>query len=266
MDTPNRTNPHAKHRRLDRFPLPYSPRRRSPLRRRQLKLTRDVNEYSAAVRDANPSTFGFFAALPSLLNIKAALAEIAYTLDVLKADGVTFFTRYGDGNYYLGHDEFKPIWEEVNKRKAVVFIHPTHPVDTNLVHRTLPQPVLDYPHETTRTAMDMIMSGTKRTYPDCKVILSHGGGTIPFLLTRAAQLVSRLPPQFNSSKSAEEIAEDAKSFYLDLALATSPEILSTLVNNFPHNKILFGSDMPYAQEGAGWRLMRCWMSIRWERT
>jgi len=103
-------------------------------------------------------------------------------LDVLEADGVTFFIRYGDGNFYFGHEEFKPIWEEVNRRKAVVFIHPTHPVDTNLVHQTLPQPVLDYPHETTRTGMDMIMSGTKRAYPDCKVILSHGGETMPFLL------------------------------------------------------------------------------------
>ena len=140
---------------------------------------------------ANPSTFGF-AALPSLLNTEAALADIAYPLDVLKADGVTFFTRYGHGNYYLGHEGFKSIWEEVNKRKAVVFVHPAHPVDTNLVHRTLPQPVLDYPHETTRTAMDMITSGTKCAHPDCKVILSHGGGTVPFLLPRAAQLVSRL--------------------------------------------------------------------------
>jgi predicted TIM-barrel fold metal-dependent hydrolase len=176
----------------------------------------------------------------------AALAEIAYALDVLKADGVTFFTRYGHGNYYLGPEEFKPIWEEVNRKKAVVFVHPTHPVDTNLVHRTLPQPVLDYPHEMTRTAMDMIMSGTKRAYHDCQVFLSHSGGTIPFLLPRAAQLVSKLPPRFNSTKSTDEILEDMKSFYLDLALATSPEILDTLLKHFPHDKNLFGSDMPYA--------------------
>jgi hypothetical protein len=72
------------------------------------------------------------------LDTKVALAEIAYALDVLKADRLTFFARYGDGNYYLGHPKFKSIWEGVNKRNAVVFIHPTHPVDKNLVHGTLP--------------------------------------------------------------------------------------------------------------------------------
>lgn len=216
----------------------------------QLKLARNVNEYSAALRDSNPSSFGFFAALPSLLNTKAALAEIAYALDVLKADGLTFFTRYGDGNCYLGHSQFKAIWEEVNRRKAVIFVHPTHPIDTNLVHETLPQPVLDYPHETTRAAMDMIMSGTKRAYPDCKVILSHAGGTMPYLLTRAAQLIPGLPPKFNVQLSMEEIQVDAKSFYVDLALSTSANILDTLLKHFPTDRILFGSDTPYAHDGA----------------
>ena len=96
----------------------------------------------------------------------------------------------------------------------------------------------------------MVMSGTKREYPDCKVILSHAGGSLPFLLTRAAQLVSRLPPHVNNTKSADKIIEDAKSCYFDLALAMSPEILDTLLKHFPVDRLLFESDMPYAQEGS----------------
>jgi predicted TIM-barrel fold metal-dependent hydrolase len=216
----------------------------------QIKLARDVNKYAASIRDADSQRFGFFAALPSLLNVPAALEEIRYAMDVLHADGVTLFTRYGDKHDYLGHDGFRPIWEELNGRKAVVFIHPTHPVDTNLANKQLPQPAIDYRHETTRCAFDLILSGTKHAFPDCKIILSHGGGTLPFLLTRAAQLVPRLPPNFGKPIPAEQIVEDAKSFYFDLALSSSPEILDTLLKYFPHERILFGSDMPYAQEGA----------------
>jgi len=217
---------------------------------KQPKFARDVNTYAAKVRDENPTHFGFFASTPSLLNTSAAITEITYALDVLHADGVVLFTRYGDSNYYLGHELFKPIWEELNKRKAVVFIHPTHPVDTNLVNRLLPQPVLDYPHESTKTAFDLILSGTKRAFPDCKIILSHAGGTLPFLLPRAAQLISRLSDNFGHRMTAEQIVEDAKSFYVDLALSSSPEILDTLLKNFPIERILFGSDTPYAPDGA----------------
>ncbi|THW67236.1 amidohydrolase family protein [Aureobasidium pullulans] len=128
-------------------------------------LARRCNEYCSELRDKSPRRWGFFAALPSLLNTKAALAELAYALDVLHADGVTLFTRYGTGNTYL-----------------VVFVHPTYPVDTTKVNESMPQPLIDYPHETTRTATDI--AGTRRKYPGCKVILSHAGGALPYLIER----------------------------------------------------------------------------------
>lgn len=86
-------------------------------------LARASNEYAAAIRDAHPKSYGFFASLPSLLDTKASLEEVAYSLDVLGADGVPLFTRYGNDNHYLGHPDLKPIWEELNRRQAVVFVH-----------------------------------------------------------------------------------------------------------------------------------------------
>ncbi|KAI4753650.1 amidohydrolase family protein [Aureobasidium sp. EXF-3400] len=118
------------------------------------ELARKLNLESARIRDQEPEKFGFFANLPDILDTQAALEELQYALDVLKADGVTLFTRYGKGNTYLGHPDVQPIWEELNRRACVVFIHPTHPVDTTPVNPRAPQPIINYPHETTRTARD----------------------------------------------------------------------------------------------------------------
>ena len=209
-----------------------------------VNLARKVNESAASIRDSEPSSFGFFAALPPILeDVPAALTEIAYALDVLKADGVTLYTRYGPGHTYLGHDDIRPIWEELNKRSAVVFIHPTHLVDTDLVNPHLPQPLIDYPHETTRTAVDLIMSKTVREHPNCKIILSHAGGTLPYLATRAAVM---LPDYGLSDQSSEDFMQDAKSLYYDLALSGNDYTLGLLTKFAKTEHILFGSDFPYA--------------------
>lgn len=207
-------------------------------------LARSVNLHAASIRDAEPSTFGFFAALPSLLDTENALVEIAYALDELKADGVTLFTRYGEGNHYLGHPDIAPIWDELDRRAAVVFVHPTHAVDTNLVSPRLPQPVIDYPHETTRAAMDLLLSSTIQTHKNVKIILSHAGGTLPYLAARPG---SMLPfPRAGINITQEQYMEDAKSFYFDLALSAGDVTLGVLEKFAKPGRVLWGSDYPYA--------------------
>ncbi|PVH70153.1 amidohydrolase family protein [Cadophora sp. DSE1049] len=211
------------------------------------KLARTVNEAAATIRNQHPSSYGFFASLPSLLNEKEALEELAYALDDLKADGVIIFTRYGEDNHYLGHADFRPIWIELNKRKAVVFIHPTHAVDTNLVNSHLPQPMFDYPQETGRTAIDMMLSNTLPLVKDCKVILSHAGGTLPYLIDRVAGMIPHT--QFTVNKSTAELTEDAKQFYFDTALSSNPLVLDHLLGFAKDGHVLFGSDFPNAPTG-----------------
>lgn len=207
-------------------------------------LARACNEYSAALCDQDPTTYGFFASVPSLLDTEAALMELAYALDVLGADGVTLFTRYGSDNHYLGHADFAPVWAELNRRKAVVFIHPTHPVDTALVNPSLPQPMFDYPHETGRTAMDLIIGGTLRSSPQCKIILSHAGGTLPYLIDRVAGMLPHTP--MTIGKTTEEILDEAREFYFDTAISSGPVTLSALFMFAKPGHVLFGTDFPNA--------------------
>lgn len=217
-------------------------------------LARKANEASAELRDSDPARFGFFANLPDLLDTETCLTELTYAMDELHADGVTVFTRYGDDNHYLGHPDLTPIWQELNRRKAVVFVHPTHPVDTNLVDAFLPQPMFDYPHETGRAALDMILTGMLKNHAaDCRIILSHAGGTLPYLIHRAAGMMPYTPAGPTVGKSTEEMIEEARMFYFDTAISANPITLQALFSFAKPGHVLFGSDFPYAPEqGIEW--------------
>ncbi|KAF9893636.1 hypothetical protein FE257_010948 [Aspergillus nanangensis] len=234
-----------------------------PDRKARATLARQLNEHAAALRDQDPESFAFFVSLPDLLDTDDALAEIAYGLDTLHADGVTLFTRYGssssnsnnnhNSHTYLGHAALQPIWHELNRRRCVVFVHPTHPVDTHPVTPKLPQPSIDYPHETTRAAMDMIVNGTRHKFPDCKVILSHAGGTLPFLISRVATPMRTAPDiaaRHRIGTTYDKTMEAFRSFHFDLALSSAPQVLDLLLKMVPHEQILFGSDFPYAPVSA----------------
>jgi len=214
-------------------------------------LARQCNEFCAEIRDADPQGYGLFASLPDILDHQAeALVEIAYALDVLKADGVTLFTRYGSGYTYLGHTSLVPIWEELNRRKAVVFVHPTHSVDTSLVNPLLAQPLFDYPHETGRTAIDLILQRRTSQFPDTKIILSHAGGTLLALIDRVAGLFPFTPmnQNFDPPMSIEEIVAEAKKFYFDTALSGADDSMRLLLGFADSDHILFGSDFPNAPD------------------
>ena len=210
-------------------------------------LARQFNEWGSKVSQDDPSRFGFFAAVPGLNDIEGCINEIRYALTDLHADGVCLFTTY-DGKY-LGDPAFEAIWKELNDHNAVIFIHPTMAKGSKLASVMMQPPAFDFAHETGRTAAHMVVTGTKRRYPKCKIILSHAGGTLPILSERLAQLDSNLfvdTLEANSPKTADEILADAKSFYFDLALAGTSNVLDMLLKWAPREHILYGSDYPYA--------------------
>ena len=207
------------------------------------KIAREMNEYCASLRDKDPSYYGFFATVPSLEHTELVLQELRYAFDTLHADGVTLFTCYGSEEGYLGNPAFVPIWEELNARKAVIFVHPCSPKSAKLFNNKLPMPAFDWPHETGRTAMDLIIHRRIQQFPDTKIILSHAGGTLP-LLARRSTLIT--VPEFGSVMSADDIMGQAKNFYFDTALSTGPEILPLILRFAKQGHVLFGSDYPHA--------------------
>lgn len=217
------------------------------------RVARSMNEFCASLRDKDPHSYGFFVTVPSLEYTDLVLRELRHAFDTLHADGVTLFTRYGSDDGYLGHPEYVPVWEELNARKAVVFVHPINNKNGILFNDKLPMPAFDWPHETGRTAMDLILNRRLQQFPDVKVILSHAGGTLPALVARST-LVAQ--PEFGAPMSAEDIFDQAKCFYFDLALLGSQEVLPLILGFARKSHALFGSDYPHATNPVSERFTR----------
>ena len=141
-------------------------------------LARDCNECQARMVSDHKGRFGMFTTLP-LPDIDNTLAEIAYGLDTLKAQGVGVMTSYGAR--YLGDPAFVPVMEELNRRKAAVFVHPLQPACCSNVVQGVPDVVVEYGTETSRTIASLLMNHTTIKCPDIRFIFSHGGGAVLFL-------------------------------------------------------------------------------------
>lgn len=210
--------------------------------------TRQTNEYTAGLVAKWPDRFGNFAILP-LPSIDRSLNEVSFALDDLHADGVMVFSNYGER--YLGDPFFEPLWAELDRRGAVVFVHPTRMVQPEL--KGIPGPFVDFPFATTRTAVEMVMNGVLDRFQKMRVILSHGGGFLPYAAYRFASFAVNGPPGKPASPTFDidmpHMLEKFRCFYLDTALASSPSALPSVKAFANPSRILFGSDYPYAPGG-----------------
>lgn len=205
-------------------------------------LLRKCNDHAAELRTRHPGRFGSFASLP-LPDVDAALKEVSYCLDVLKVDGFIALTNYN--GLYLGDEHFTPLWEELNRRGTVVFIHPNQP--PHEIPPVAPASVLEYPFETTRTATSLIMSGAMSRFRSIRFILSHAGGTLPLLVPRIALSISMMPAV--AERVGDTLAA-VRSFYFDTALSAGNAPLSALTQVADPDHILFGTDFPFAPTSA----------------
>ncbi|WP_319449789.1 MULTISPECIES: amidohydrolase family protein [unclassified Mycobacterium] len=216
-------------------------------------FARELNTLTRQTADDYPGRFGLFAHLPTPTDTDAALEELTYALDVLGADGVTLTNVYGVGDQArsLGDPIFEPLWAELDRRGALVFLHGEQTPGSNRApSQFLPIPVSEVPNETYKGAADLVTSGRKRQYPNVKIILSHSGGSTPYLAARVAALCAF---HLDCELSPDEIINDFRTFYYETALSGFETNLVALENFVEPDHILFGTDFPaVSPQTAGW--------------
>jgi predicted TIM-barrel fold metal-dependent hydrolase len=203
-------------------------------------LARESNEFAAKVIADHPGRFGSFAALP-LPDIDASLHEIEYALDTLHATGIGVLTSYD--TRWLGDPAFAPVLDELDRRHAVVFVHPTTPACCEGLLPDIPGSVIEYATDTTRTLASLVFSGTAARCPHVRFIFCHAGGTMPFLIERFTRL-----PEMQKSLAARVpngVLHELRRFHYDVAQASHPMALRPLLELIPISQVLYGTDFPF---------------------
>ncbi|GHD42329.1 amidohydrolase family protein [Streptomyces galbus] len=201
-------------------------------------LVRLVNQEGADLVKANPSRFGLFASLP-LPDVEAAVAEVAYAYDVLQVDGIAMETNYEDT--YLGDPTFRPVLAELNKRKAVVHLHPTSPACWEATALGRPRPMVEFLFDTTRTVAQLILDNVIADYPGIRFIVPHAGAALPVMADRIAAFATLSTPPV-------DVIGALKRLYYDVAGFSLPRALPALLNLVDSSRLLYGSDYPFTSD------------------
>ncbi len=206
-------------------------------------FARRCNDDAAALIAQHPQRFGCFGLIP-MHDMNAAIAEARDCLETRHFAGISLFASYGEK--FLGDTAFDPLLAYLDAAKAVVHIHPgLHPSSRSL---DLPWPgfMIEYVFDTTRAAVNLVFSGTLERFPNIRFILSHAGGTLPFIAWRlsvAPMIDARL-----KQRTREEIFAALKTFWYDTALACGPQPMGALSRIAAKDRILFGSDWPFCND------------------
>jgi predicted TIM-barrel fold metal-dependent hydrolase len=204
------------------------------------KTARICQDFAAEMQRDYPGRYGVFSPL-SMINIDVTLKEIEYVFDTLKADGINLQTNYGDK--WLGDATYKPVLEELNRRKAVVYVHPLVAACCGRLNVGAFPAVIEVPHDTTRTVTSLLLSGSFARYRDIKWLFSHAGGTVPML-------AGRIDAFYGQSPKVKEIAPEgifaelARQHY-DTANSTSVPTMTALLKLVPVSQVTYGTDYPY---------------------
>jgi predicted TIM-barrel fold metal-dependent hydrolase len=211
---------------------------------RSRSVARYCNDYAAELARDYPGRFGVFASL-ALPDIEGSVREIEHAFDVLKADGVVLMTSYGDR--WPGDPAFAPIFEELNRRKAVVYFHPTAAPCCEGLIPDVADAVVEFLFDTVRAVTSLLYSGTFTRCGDIRYIFSHAGSAVPLLagrISRLAKITAAVNPRLPNGGLHE-----LKKLYYDVAQQASPEGLAPLMTLVSADQVLFGSDYPWAPPG-----------------
>jgi predicted TIM-barrel fold metal-dependent hydrolase len=179
-------------------------------------------------------------------DMDGTIAEIAYAMDTLKADGIQLMTSYGDR--WPGHPDFDPVFDELNRRKALVFIHPLAPACCGHLIDWVPPVLTEFTFDTTRCVFSLLFSGTLARCPDIRFIFCHAGGTVPMLAGRATTTGLH---RVYADKLPRGIDYELKKLNYDVALAANRPAFAALFAFVPVAQVLLGSDYPFGTSADG---------------
>ncbi|MFE2212908.1 amidohydrolase family protein [Streptomyces canus] len=200
-------------------------------------LARRVNEYTAELTRDHPGRFGNFVSLP-LPDVDASLEEIAFAYDELDADGVALLTH--THGVYLGDPRLERVFAELDRRRAVVFLHPTSPVGWEQSALGRPRPMVEYLFDTARTVTDLVMAGVVTRCPRIQVIVPHCGGAVPVLADRINEFMRLFVP--SEKTPAQDAVQQLRGLYYDMAGTAFPRQVPALLKLVDPERVLFGSD------------------------
>jgi predicted TIM-barrel fold metal-dependent hydrolase len=202
------------------------------------KTARRANEYAADLVRSHPGRFGLFAVIP-LPDTEGSLREIEYAFTALKADGIGLVSSYDDK--WLGHPDYQTVFEELNRRRAVVFVHPTTPLCCRTLLPDVSPIIVEIPQDTTRAVTNLLFTGTFSRFKDIQFIFTHAGGNVPMVLGRMHQYASKNITE----KAPNGIDNELKRLYYDIAGTAYRPAIAALTSLVPTTHILFGSDNPF---------------------
>ncbi|TAL33159.1 MAG: amidohydrolase [Spirochaetes bacterium] len=207
------------------------------------KLARLSNEASAKMISNHPLRFGAFASLP-LPDIAFSLEEISHALDILHLDGIAVLSNHEGA--YIGDNHYTEVYAELNKRNAVVYVHPTEPLSGNPLGKEIPSFLMEVAFETARVIFNLLYKGVLEKYPNIRWIFAHAGGALPYLTWRISL------GQFVLPDAGEAVPRGVhyylKRLYYDTGLSANPYVFRTLRELVEPEQILFGTDYPFAPE------------------
>ena len=221
------------------------------------KTMRIQNDYAAKLRAEHPGRFGVLALVPLALNdIEGCMREIDYALGTLNADGFAVMTSYGDR--YIGDPVWDPVYEELNRRKAIVFVHPHSPQCCSQIAKPAPQTVVEYGADTTRVIANLLFSGRAHKLSNITWVFAHGGGVMPFVIERFLNATTEeiVPGIVTKGQGGKGIVGDnprkeampngvlyeLRRMYYDTAQCSNAVAMGALRKVVPVSQIVFGTD------------------------
>jgi predicted TIM-barrel fold metal-dependent hydrolase len=207
------------------------------------RVSRECNEYAAQLGRDHKGRFGTFASLP-LPDIEGSLREIEYAYDTLKVDGVTLLTSYD--NRWPGEKEFAPVFDELNRRKSVVFFHPCTPGCCSGLISNIPDSTIEFMFDTVRAVASLLYSGTFTRCADARFIFCHNGSAVPLLRDRICSRYN-LNKDFFAKLLPRGPQHELQKLYYECAGSTFPESFAPLLQLVTAKNILFGTDYPWGR-------------------